>query len=188
MHKWLFFPLPFIISARFCLCCLWRQTQPADFPVPTKQDLSEKIDTLKLLIAVDSERPWLSVRVVWCKLGITVESSTYVCKALMWHLKVLKVLERHEKSFPQMVQTTFMQKKNLYISFYVTNDHENMKGNLNVCVYVCVFPFGVWIGLWVRTLTSLSCQCLTERISWQQVVYLQLCECVWGMRPTPDPR
>lgn len=60
-----------------------------------------------------------------------------------------------------------------------------MKGNLNVCV--CVFPFGVWIGLWVRTLTSLSCQCVTERISCGQVVYLQLCECVWGMRPTPDP-
>ena len=45
-----------------------------------------------------------------------------------------------------------------------------------VCVCVCVFSFGVRIGLWVRTLTSLSCHCLTERISCRQVVYLQLCE------------
>lgn len=50
---------------------------------------------------------------------------------------------------------------------------------MSVSVCLCVCPFEVWMDREsadsaARTLKSLSCRCLTERISCQQVVYLQL--------------
>lgn len=67
-------------------------------------------------------------------------------------------------------------KQGIKEKLYVTNG-QDIKGSLNVCVFV--FPFEVWMDresadLAVRTLKSLSCRCLPERISCQQVVYLQL--------------